>query len=140
MTVGDRLVQLNTLESAAMRTRQVVLPVNMDQTIPMHTFADEPMIQSAVLKLLDFLSTPSSFGPATLANQRQDKLRTGLTLTTAAAGSLNLRRVQPHDAKGPKIRMKLCAVAIAAQQTMCNCPRKCPPSSRLGPSAPRNAG
>ena len=47
------LVQLNTIEAAVMRSRQVVLPFNVDQTIATHAFSAEPMIQSAVLKLLD---------------------------------------------------------------------------------------
>ena len=98
------LVQLNTVEAAVMRARQVVLPFDMDQTIPMHAFADEPMIQSAVLKLIDSLSAPYSLGAAVLAKQRQEKLSTARTLTDAAAGRVflvycgySLRNPRTHD-------------------------------------------
>jgi len=98
------LVQLNTLESAVMRARQVVLPVNLDQSLPMHAFSEEPMIQSAVLKLLDSFSTPFSMGAAVLAKQRQQKLDTTRALTAAASGRVflvycgySLRNPETHD-------------------------------------------
>ncbi len=98
------LVQLSTLEAAVMRARQVVLPVNLDQTIPMHAFTDEPMIQAAVLKLIDTLSTPFSLAAGVLAKQRQEKLSTARTLSAAAAGRMfliycaySLRNPRTHD-------------------------------------------
>jgi hypothetical protein len=98
------VVRLNTLEAAVMRARQVVLPLDMDQTIPMHAFADEPMIQSAVLRLLDVLSTPYSIGATALAKQHEERLSTARTLAAAAAGRVflvycgySVRNPRTHD-------------------------------------------
>lgn len=98
------LVRLNTLESAVMGTRQVVLPFHMDQIIPMHTFSAEPMIQSAVLALLDTLSAPYSMAAAALARQRQEKQSAAQGRAAAAAGRVflvycgySLRHRHTHD-------------------------------------------
>ncbi len=98
------LVQLNTLEAAVMRARQMVLPVSLDQSIPMHMFADEPMIQAAALKLLDTLSAPYTFAATALAKKRQEKLSTNHTLAAAAAGKVfliycgySLRNPRTHE-------------------------------------------
>jgi hypothetical protein len=98
------LVRLNTLESAVMGTRQVVLPFHLDQTVPMHTFTAEPMIQSAVLALLDTLSAPYSMAAAALAKQRQEKQSAAQGRAAAAAGRVflvycgySLRHRHTHD-------------------------------------------
>ena len=98
------LVQLNKMESAVVGARQVVVPLDLDQTIPMHAFTDEPMIQSAVLRMLDFFSAPYSAGAAALARQHQEKVKTAQALRDAAAGRLflvycgySLRNRKTHD-------------------------------------------
>ena len=98
------LIQLDVLESIVTGARQVVVPLDLDQTIPMHAFRDEPMIQSAVLRLLDFLSAPYSVGAAALAKQREEKLNRARTLKNAAVGRLflvycgySLRNRKTHD-------------------------------------------
>jgi hypothetical protein len=82
--------QLTTLEALVMRSRQVVVPVSLDQQVPMHMFAGEPMMQAAVLKLLDTLSSPYSMAAAALARQRQDRMSARRTLAAAAEGRLFL--------------------------------------------------
>ena len=98
------LVQLNTLESVVMRSKQVVLPVSLDEKVPLHMFSDEPMIQAAALKLLDTLSSPFSLAASVLAKQHLAKTTAERTLAARAEGTLfliyceySLRNRQTHE-------------------------------------------
>ena len=98
------LVQLNTLESVVMGSKQVVLPVSLDENVPLHMFSDEPMIQAAALKLLDTLSSPFSLAASVLAKQHLAKTTAERTLAARAEGTLfliyceySLRNRQTHE-------------------------------------------
>lgn len=98
------LVQLSKMESAVEGARLVSVPLDLDQTVPMRAFTDEPMIQSAVLRMLDFFSAPYSTGAAALAKQHQEKVKRAQVLKDAAAGRLflvycsySLRNRKTHD-------------------------------------------
>jgi hypothetical protein len=56
------LVQLNTLEAIVLRSRQVVLPFDLDQTVPMHMFTDERAHDPVGRSYLDQFSFRPLFG------------------------------------------------------------------------------
>jgi hypothetical protein len=84
------LIQLTALESVVMRSKQVVLPVSLDEKVPLHMFSDEPMIQAAVLKLLDTLSSPYSLAASVLAQRHLAKTTAERTVAARAGGALFL--------------------------------------------------
>lgn len=98
------LVELTALESVVMRSKQVVVPVNLHEKVPLHMFSGEPKIQAAALKVLDTLSSPFSLAASALAKQHLAKITAERALAARAEGALfliyceySLRNRQTHE-------------------------------------------
>src|SRR5579863_4745995 len=83
-------VKLNFLEKLALRAKQLVLPVNMDEEIPLQFLPDSPFMQMAAEKILDTLSDPTASSAIALAKEHMAQLETEHTLSTIGSNSLYL--------------------------------------------------
>jgi hypothetical protein len=83
-------VKLSGVEKLAMRTKQLVIPMALNQQVPLNLFSGNPLLQMAVDKILDTLSDPSSPAALALARDHSAKLTADQTLATAARPALYL--------------------------------------------------
>ncbi len=75
-------VKLNALEKLALRTKQLVLPVQLDQDVPLQLFSDNPFLQKLVATTLDTLRDPSTSAAVRIAQEHLAKLTMSRTLST----------------------------------------------------------
>lgn len=83
-------VKLNPLEKLALRTKRVVLPVNVNQEVPLQMFSGNPLLRMAALKVLDTLADPSSSAAIALAKEHLARITQDRTLDSQARQSLFL--------------------------------------------------
>ncbi len=83
-------VKLNALEKLALRSKRLVLPIPLDEEVPLHMFSDSPLLQMAASKILDTLSDPSSAAAIALAREHVAKLAAHQTLETLGRASVYL--------------------------------------------------
>lgn len=83
-------VKLNALEKLALRSKQLVLPVPLDEEVPLHMFSDSPLLKMAAGKILDTLADPSSAAAIALAREHLSKLAAHQTLETLGRASVYL--------------------------------------------------
>lgn len=83
-------VKLNPLEKLALRTKRVVLPVNVNEEVPLQMFSGNPLLQLAARKILDTLADPSSSAAIALAKEHLARITEDRTLDSQARKSLFL--------------------------------------------------
>ena len=83
-------VKLTGVEKLAMRTKQLVIPMAMNQQVPLNLFSGNFFLQMAAGKILDTLSDPSSPAALALARDHLAKLAEDQTLSAAARPALYL--------------------------------------------------
>jgi hypothetical protein len=83
-------VKLTGLEKLAMRSKQLVIPLALDQQVPLNLFSGNPFLQMAAGKILDTLSDPSSLAAQALGKEHSAKLSEDQTLSAAARPALYL--------------------------------------------------
>ncbi len=67
-------VKLNALEKLALRTKQLVLPVQLNEEVPLLLFSGNPFLQKLVGMTLDTLSDPSTAAALQMAKEHVAKL------------------------------------------------------------------
>jgi S1-C subfamily serine protease len=83
-------VKLNPLEKIALRTRRLVLPVTLNEEVPLQMFSGNPLLQMAASKILDTLADPSSAAALALARERLQQITQDRTLDSSGRASLYL--------------------------------------------------
>jgi hypothetical protein len=83
-------VKLSGVEKLAMRSKQLVVPMALEQQVPLNLFSGNPLLQMAASKIMETLSDPSSAAALALARDHAAKLAEGQTLTAAARPALYL--------------------------------------------------
>jgi hypothetical protein len=83
-------VKLTGVEKLAMRSKQLVIPMALDQQVPLNLFSGNPFLQMAAGKILDTLSDPSSPAALALGRDHSAKLAEDQTLSAAARPALYL--------------------------------------------------
>jgi S1-C subfamily serine protease len=83
-------VKLNPLEKIAMRAKRLVIPVTLNEEVPLQMFSGNPVLQMAAGKILDTLADPSSAAALALARERLQKMMQDQALTSSARPSLYL--------------------------------------------------
>lgn len=83
-------VKLSGVEKLAMRTKQLVIPVALNEEVPLNMFSGNPLLQMAAGKVLDTLSDPSSAAALALGKDHSAKLAEDQTLLTTARPALYL--------------------------------------------------
>jgi hypothetical protein len=67
-------VKLNSLEKLALRAKQVVIPVQLNETVPISLFQGNPLVKMAADTILDSLSNPASAAAVNMAKEHLAKL------------------------------------------------------------------
>ena len=83
-------VKLTAAEKLALRTKQLVIPVALNEDVPLNLFSGNPLLQMAAGKILDTLSDPSSPAAQALGKDHSAKLAEEQTLSAAARPALYL--------------------------------------------------
>ena len=81
-------VKLTGVEKLAMRTKQLVIPMALNEDVPLNLFSGNPLLQMAAGKILDTLSDPSSPAAQALGRDHSAKLTEEQTLSAAARPAL----------------------------------------------------
>jgi hypothetical protein len=98
-------VKMNAVEKLALRSKQLVIPVAMNEHVPLNLFSGNPLLQMAASKILDTLSDPSSLAALALARDHLAKLAEDQTLSAAARPALYLLYCQ-YTLVDPKTQAK----------------------------------
>ncbi len=87
---GESFVQvkLNTVQKIFMRSKQVVIPVQFSQEVPLEMFSDSPLLKLAASKVLDVISDPTTTAAVTLAKEHVEKFARERALTSLAQNSV----------------------------------------------------
>jgi len=96
-------VKLNTLEKIALRTKQLVLPIQVNEDVPLKMFSDSPLLQAAAVRVLSTLSDPSTSAAALLAKAHLAKLSERRAIESAAQKSVYLLYCE-YKLRDPKTR------------------------------------
>jgi S1-C subfamily serine protease len=83
-------VKLSGIEKLALRTKQLVLPVNLNEEVPVQMFSGNPLLKLAASKILDALTDPSSAAALALARERLARLTENRALVSLGKSSLYL--------------------------------------------------
>jgi hypothetical protein len=83
-------VKLSGVEKLAMRARQLAIPVELNQQVPLHLFSGNLLLQVAAGKILDTLSDPSTPAALALARDHLARLAVRETLSVTARPALYL--------------------------------------------------
>jgi hypothetical protein len=83
-------VKLNPLQKLALRAKRVVLPVEVNEEVPLQMFSGNPLLQMAAGKILDTLADPSSSAAITLAKEHLARITQDRSLDSQARKSLFL--------------------------------------------------
>jgi hypothetical protein len=67
-------VKLNSVEKLALRAKQVVIPVTMNETVPVNFFQGNPLVKMAADTILDSLSNPASAAAINMAKEHLAKM------------------------------------------------------------------
>ncbi len=67
-------VKLNSLEKLALRAKQVVIPVPLNETVPVNFFQGNPLVKMAADTILDSLANPASAAAVNMAKEHLAKM------------------------------------------------------------------
>jgi hypothetical protein len=87
-------VKLTGVEKLAMRSKQLVIPLALNQPVPLNLFSGNPFLQMAAGKILETLSDPSSPAAVALGKEHLATLAAQQTLSAAARPALYLLRCE----------------------------------------------
>ncbi len=83
-------VKLGTLQKIAVRAKRLVLPIQLEEEVPLRMFSDRPLVRMAAVGILDTLTNPAS-GPAiALAKEHFARIAGNRTLEQKSEQSLYL--------------------------------------------------
>jgi len=68
-------VKLNSLEKLALRAKQVVIPVDLHEQVPLNLFQGNPLLKMTADSILDTLATPTSTAAISMAKDHLAKMR-----------------------------------------------------------------
>jgi len=83
-------VKLTGVEKLAMRAHEMVIPLSLNQQVPLNLFSGNSLLQMAAERILKTLSDPSSPAAAALGKERSARLAQEQTLSAAARPALYL--------------------------------------------------
>ncbi len=83
-------VKLNVLEKVALRAGRLVLPVPVDEEVPLQMFAQNPILKMAAGSILDTLANPATEAAAALARQHLAKIAEDRKLSALGRKSVYL--------------------------------------------------
>jgi len=83
-------VKLNVLEKVALRARRLVLPVPVDEEVPLEMFSGNPLLKMAASSILDTLANPATEAAAALAREHLKKIAEDRKLATIGRDSIYL--------------------------------------------------
>jgi hypothetical protein len=83
-------VKLTGVEKLAMRSKQLVIPMALDQQVPLNLFSGNPLLRMAAGKILETLSDPSTPAALALGREHSAKLAEEQTLSATARPALYL--------------------------------------------------
>lgn len=83
-------VKLNVLEKVALRAKRVVLPVPVDEEVPLEMFSGNPLLKIAASSILDTLANPATEAAAALARQHLAKITADRALSSLGRASIYL--------------------------------------------------
>jgi hypothetical protein len=78
-------VKLNSLEKVALRAKQVVIPVSLNEEVPLNFFQGNPLLHMTADAILDVLANPSSAAAISMAKEHLAKLH----LDQSVGGKVN---------------------------------------------------
>jgi hypothetical protein len=89
---GDSFIEvkLNALQKLALGGKQVVLPVKLNENIPLQFLPDSPLLQMAAQKVLEALSDPQTAAAIQVAREHLTRLTAERSLTSLGNNSLYL--------------------------------------------------
>ena len=83
-------LKLSGVEKLAMRAKHLVIPVPLDQQVPLNLFSRNPLLQMTASKILETLFDPSTPAALALARDHLNKLARQQTLSADARPALYL--------------------------------------------------
>ena len=83
-------VKLNALEKVALRAKRLVLPVNLNEEVPLQMFSGNPLLKMAASKIFDTLSDPSTAAAMALAKEHVARLTEDRSLASKVRQSVYL--------------------------------------------------
>jgi hypothetical protein len=94
-------VKLNTLEKAALRTKLLVIPVTLNEQVPLNLFQGNPLLHLTADTILETLANPSSAAAINMAKEHLAKLHQDQTLGAKVNPALYLLYTEyvVHDPK-----------------------------------------
>jgi len=116
-------VRLNPLQKVFLRSQRLVLPVDLNEQVPLHLFEKDSPVQGGAIKLLDLLSDPTSLPGLALARQHLSKLQAERSLNAAGKGALYLVNCDyvlrdPATGQSQKFSQSGTAFAVSADGTL----------------------
>jgi len=94
-------VKLNSLEKLALRAKQVVIPVNLKEQVPLNLFQGNPVLRMTADTVLDTLANPTSAAALAMAKEHLAKLRLEELLGGKVKSALYLLYTQ-YTVRDPK--------------------------------------
>lgn len=83
-------IKLSAFEKLALRTKQLVLPIQLNEEVPLQMFSGNPFLRTVVAKVLDTLSDPSTSAAIALAKEHLGKVAAFRTLLSRNRPSVYL--------------------------------------------------
>jgi hypothetical protein len=83
-------VKLNALQKVALRTQRLVIPVTLNEQVPLNFFQGSPFLRLTADKILDTLADPSSLAALNMAKEHLAKLHQDQTLGAVVRPALYL--------------------------------------------------
>jgi hypothetical protein len=83
-------VKLNPLQKVFLRSQRLVLPVDLNEEVPLQLFAKDSPLQAAAIKLLELISDPTSIPGLALARERLAKLEADRSFNAAGKSGFYL--------------------------------------------------
>lgn len=94
-------VKLNTLEKVALRAKQLVIPVNLNDQVPLNFFQGNPLLHMTADTILDTLTNPTSAAAIAMAKEHLAKLHMDQSLGDKVKSALYLIFTQ-YTVRDPK--------------------------------------
>ncbi len=96
-------VKLNSLEKLALRAKQVVIPVPLNETVPVNFFQGNPLLRMAADTVLDTLSNPASAAAVNMAKEHLAQTRMNETVGGKVRPALYLLYTE-YEVSDPKTK------------------------------------
>ncbi len=94
-------VKLNSLEKLALRVKQVVIPVTLNEQVPLNFFQGNPLLHMTADTILDTLANPTSAAAINMAKEHLAKLHLDETMGGKAKSAIYLLYTE-YTVRDPK--------------------------------------